>query len=63
MRLPATLIFDHPTPTAVATLIRHEAEGVTKADTTMPRHVVGVDEPIAIVGMGCRYPGGVGSPE
>ncbi|MFV6029065.1 SDR family NAD(P)-dependent oxidoreductase [Streptomyces sp. NPDC056264] len=74
VRLPATLIFDHPHPTAVARLLRRElAPGPAEAgeaDGTFPRPPAGtaarpaaVDEPIAIVGMSCRFPGRVASPE
>ncbi|MGW4327977.1 type I polyketide synthase [Nocardia sp. NPDC004573] len=62
LALPATLMFDHPTPTAVARLVRARLEGV---DPAAPRAVrrTRSDEPIAIVGIGCRFPGGVGSAE
>ncbi|BDT91970.1 polyketide synthase [Nocardia sputorum] len=62
LTLPATLMFDHPTPTAVARLVRARLEGV---DPAAPRAVRRdrSDEPIAIVGIGCRFPGGVGSAE
>ncbi|WP_169332753.1 type I polyketide synthase, partial [Nocardia araoensis] len=62
LALPATLMFDHPTPTAVARLVRARLEGV---DLAAPRTVrrTRSDEPIAIVGIGCRFPGGVGSAE
>nr|BAQ21946.1 putative type I polyketide synthase [Streptomyces versipellis] len=65
IRLPATLVFDHPTPTALARHIRTEILGTT---TSAPLPLAGVaqtasDEPIAIVSMACRYPGGVTSPE
>ncbi|MEU5696845.1 type I polyketide synthase [Actinosynnema sp. NPDC020468] len=57
-RLPATLTFDHPSPLALA---KHLAGSVTAPPPVAePRPA---DEPIAIVGMGCRYPGGVRSPE
>ncbi|MCQ6253268.1 type I polyketide synthase, partial [Streptomyces malaysiensis] len=59
LRLPATLIFDYPTCAAAAGLLL----GST-ADTTRPRAATAGDaEPIAIVGMACRLPGGVDSPE
>ncbi|MGW1926156.1 SDR family NAD(P)-dependent oxidoreductase, partial [Streptomyces massasporeus] len=67
VRLPATLIFDHPNPTAVARLLRQEltpgptGAGDQPADTRP--HPAAADEPVAIVGMSCRFPGRVASPE
>nr|BAW35615.1 modular polyketide synthase [Streptomyces sp. RK95-74] len=66
VRLPATLVFDYPTPTALAGFLRTEILG-DQADeaAAAPATAVAIadDEPIAIVGMSCRYPGGVSSPE
>ncbi|WP_086845352.1 type I polyketide synthase [Amycolatopsis kentuckyensis] len=64
LRLPATLVFDCPSPGAVADFLleRLDASGAA-AVPAVTAHDRGSDEPIAVVGMGCRYPGGVGSPE
>nr|BFE69914.1 hypothetical protein GCM10020092_032150 [Actinoplanes digitatis] len=62
LRLPATLLFDHPTASAVAAYLRAGTTGDAGANpvTAMP---AASDEPIAIVSMACRFPGGVSSPE
>ncbi|WP_432280756.1 type I polyketide synthase [Streptomyces luomodiensis] len=62
LRLPATLVFDHPSPNALAQHLRAEllgAEDVTEATAV----AVADDDPIAIVAMACRLPGDVESPE
>ncbi|MEV4148836.1 type I polyketide synthase [Amycolatopsis sp. NPDC049691] len=53
-KVPVTAVFDHPTPARLAAMLA----GTTDADQTQ---VTGGDEPIAIVAMSCRYPGGVRS--
>ncbi|WP_078856363.1 type I polyketide synthase [Streptomyces sp. NBRC 109706] len=66
VRLPTTLLFDHPSPAAVARLLVSEVAGAvesTPSGARKRRADTDTDEPLAIVGMSCRYPGGVGSPE
>ncbi|MGW1888602.1 type I polyketide synthase, partial [Streptomyces sp. NPDC001970] len=71
LKLPATLIYDHPNPDSLAAHLASElftdeaatrrvtaAGGSADTDADMTS-----TEPIAIVGMACRYPGGVSSPE
>jgi acyl transferase domain-containing protein/thioesterase domain-containing protein/acyl carrier protein len=61
LRLPATVVFDYPSSASLAEHILAEATAggaqkqvVVRAQTS--------EEPIAIVGMACRYPGGIASP-
>ncbi|OSC75177.1 hypothetical protein B5180_08875, partial [Streptomyces sp. BF-3] len=60
--LPAGLIFDHPTPAALAARLRAEltggAEAAASATVTpgLPASPA-PDDPVAIVAMGCRFPG------
>jgi acyl transferase domain-containing protein/acyl carrier protein len=63
LRLPATLVFDYPTPAAVAGYLLREVSGLQVSVAAPAVARAALDEPLAIVGMSCRYPGGVRSPQ
>ncbi|MFG3366317.1 SDR family NAD(P)-dependent oxidoreductase [Streptomyces sp. NPDC048156] len=67
LRLPSSLVFDYPTPVALADYLRSRRESTEagKADSSGPSGEFPAldDDPVVIVGMGCRFPGGVRSPE
>ncbi|MFS8098600.1 acyltransferase domain-containing protein [Lentzea alba] len=64
LSLPTALVFEHATPAALA---RHLAStaGTTKPPESTHAESVQLidDDEIAIVGMACRYPGGIASPD
>ncbi|CAM3574757.1 type I polyketide synthase [Kibdelosporangium persicum] len=63
LRLPVTVAFDYPTPAILARRLRAELLGENAAAEPPVRSVADADDPIAIVGIGCRYPGGVTDPD
>ncbi|MFJ9034169.1 SDR family NAD(P)-dependent oxidoreductase, partial [Streptomyces sp. NPDC102274] len=71
LALPASLVFDYPNPHALARhllteLLGEEAGERTGPDapgTVSPGSAEVTDDPVVIVGMACRFPGGVRSPE
>ncbi|WP_251064972.1 type I polyketide synthase, partial [Streptomyces sp. ISL-44] len=67
--LPVTAAFDHPSPELLAAYVRTELLGVPAEPAApraapVPAAAAAYDaEPIAVVGIGGRFPGGVRSPE
>ncbi|MGA6203099.1 beta-ketoacyl synthase N-terminal-like domain-containing protein, partial [Streptomyces avermitilis] len=64
LRLPVSLVFDHPTPAKLAVHLQNQLRGTAAESAPSAAAVTAeasVTEPIAIVGMACRFPGGVTS--
>ncbi|MFI6875888.1 type I polyketide synthase [Streptomyces sp. NPDC050400] len=66
LKLPPTLVFDYPSPLVLARYLRGEFDEVAAPEPEARPAVTGTvdtDEPLAVVGMACRLPGGVTSPD
>ncbi|RQW96842.1 type I polyketide synthase, partial [Micromonospora chalcea] len=62
VRLAPHAVFNHPTPELLAAHLHARLLG-TAATEVADASTVALDEPVAIVAMACRFPGGIGSPE
>jgi pimaricinolide synthase PimS1 len=63
LRLSATLVFDYPSAEALADFLLSASGAELRAPAVAVPLSSSPQEPIAIVGMACRYPGGVRSPQ
>ena len=64
LALPATLVFDYPSAERLADFLLSQVTGPDAASAEARTPVVSIDDdPIVIVGMGLRLPGGVETPE
>ncbi|WP_269859750.1 acyl carrier protein, partial [Streptomyces sp. RPT161] len=62
--LPASVVFDYPTVTRLAGYLAGEfGESQPVGSAVVPALVSVADDPIVLVGMACRFPGGVSGPE
>ncbi|MEU4087789.1 type I polyketide synthase [Streptomyces aureus] len=64
--LPTSAVYDHPTPDRLTDFLLASVTGetgVTGETAEAAATGTAADEPIAIVGMACRFPGGVAGPE
>nr|WP_320068405.1 SDR family NAD(P)-dependent oxidoreductase [Micromonospora sp. RTGN7] len=59
LALPTTLVFDHPTPLALVAHLGAELLGVSAGAPAIEQATAVDDDPIVIVGLACRLPGGV----
>ncbi|MFX0579441.1 SDR family NAD(P)-dependent oxidoreductase [Nocardia nepalensis] len=60
--MPATLVFDYPTPVELARFLRERLTGRDAAAQVETVVAASSSDPIAVVGLGCRLPGGVRGP-
>ncbi|WP_431042205.1 type I polyketide synthase [Streptomyces sp. P1-3] len=68
VQLPATVVFDHPSPSALvdhllAELSRMSGDDPAEQQRAASSTATHDDDPIVIIGMACRYPGDTRSPE
>lgn len=56
--LPATLVWEHPTINKLSVALAGGAAGEPAPEPEPVRAAAAGDEPIAVVGIGCRFPGG-----
>ncbi|WP_438871032.1 SDR family NAD(P)-dependent oxidoreductase, partial [Paractinoplanes deccanensis] len=63
VRLPATLVFDYPSPVALAGHLDELMFGSSRTVAAPVTATAAQDDPIVVVEMACRFPGGVSSPE
>ncbi|AQA26127.1 acyl transferase domain protein [Rhodococcus sp. MTM3W5.2] len=65
LALPSTLVFDYPSVVAVSEFLRDELLGASSTAAVVVSAIADADDgdPVVIVAMSCRYPGGVESPE
>ncbi|MEV0251810.1 beta-ketoacyl synthase N-terminal-like domain-containing protein [Nocardia sp. NPDC050712] len=63
--LPAAVVFDHPTVGHLAEHLRElmESGPAIEAAAASPPAASVEDDPIVIVGMACRFPGGIATPD
>ncbi|MGW1159807.1 SDR family NAD(P)-dependent oxidoreductase [Streptomyces sp. NPDC002519] len=60
--LPTTVAFDHPTPRQLARYLSDRLAGVDTAAGPAPVLAARTQDDIAVIGMGCRLPGGIHGP-
>ena len=60
--VPATLLWEYPTINAIERALSADRDPVPRAGTSGPP-VARAGGPVAVVGLGCRFPGGASGPD